>query len=457
MAINFPDAPVLDQVYTDPTCGSSWRWDGITWNGEGGTGGSGWFPSTDADNYTFAGTDGGVYTPTPLDPDLGSPVQLLERDLDLYVATTGNDTTGDGTQALPWATPHRAMAYLSKVVLATGVKAMVFVADDDYTFTQSLDLGHPQGTQIFINGTSTAGTRPTGAALNGGGVKGNTTATESFNNTKLRAYYNTRWQFNGCTGLFAELGGGVTVDKVLIRGNATANTHGVLAGKRKGGGIDDASIGSINLGTTVAVHNFGGNGVGTFLGGSIKAGFATVTNSGLSGITTTYGGSIGAINAFASNNREHGFLVNIGGQMFNTQAYACYNGGSGLYVSWGGSMFAFSSNSSFNGSDGAKVGQGGSLGASNSTSSDNGGSGYVVIAGGSLVCEKSEALRNAIHGIQAYMGGSIAAGAAITYGSVIGPDVIANLDGIIYFAGGSTLSNSPAFNTIGNGKGYIAI
>jgi len=30
-----------------------------------------------------------------------------------YVATTGNDTTGDGSASNPWATPHRAMEYLS--------------------------------------------------------------------------------------------------------------------------------------------------------------------------------------------------------------------------------------------------------------------------------------------------------------------------------------------------------
>ena len=56
-------------------------------------------PSTDAGNLTRAGSDGLLYTPA---------AWLLTADLTLHVATTGSDTTGDGSQAAPWATPHRA-------------------------------------------------------------------------------------------------------------------------------------------------------------------------------------------------------------------------------------------------------------------------------------------------------------------------------------------------------------
>ena len=55
--------------------------------------------SADAGNITGAGSDGLLYTPA---------AWLLIADLTLHVATTGSDTTGDGSQAAPWATPHRA-------------------------------------------------------------------------------------------------------------------------------------------------------------------------------------------------------------------------------------------------------------------------------------------------------------------------------------------------------------
>ncbi|MFT7658624.1 MAG: hypothetical protein ACI90Z_002319, partial [Cyanobium sp.] len=165
--------------------------------------------SADAGNITGAGSDGLLYTPA---------AWLLIADLTLHVATTGSDTTGDGSQAAPWASPHRAMAFLRGLLPADGVFVTISIADGAYTFSKELNLNHPQGTQISIEGTSTSGTRPTGTSLNGGGGKGYSTSTESFNDAKLKAFYRTQWQFNGCDGLRCDLGGGVTVDKLLIRG-----------------------------------------------------------------------------------------------------------------------------------------------------------------------------------------------------------------------------------------------
>ena len=116
--------------------------------------------STDAGNLTRAGSDGLLYTPA---------AWLLTADLTLHVATTGSDTTGDGSQAAPWATPHRVMAFLRGLLLADGVFVTISIADGAYTFSKELNLNHPQGTQISIEGTSTSGTRPTGTSLNGGG------------------------------------------------------------------------------------------------------------------------------------------------------------------------------------------------------------------------------------------------------------------------------------------------
>lgn len=425
MAINFPDAPVLDQVYTDPTCGSSWRWDGITWNGE------------------------------VEETDLGPIVSLLERDLDLYVATTGNDTTGDGTQALPWATPHRAMAYLSKLVLATGVKATVFVADGDYTFTQSLNLGHPQGTQININGTSTTGTRPTGTALNGNGVRGNTTATESFNNTKLRAYYNTRWQFNGCTGLFAELGGGVTVDKVLIRGSATASTHGVRASKLDGN--YGTSLGCINLGATVAIHNFGGWNIMCNFGGSIEASFVTSTNAGVHGIGTSYGGAIVAADATISNCAGSGIVTNLGGGITARNARSSNNSSYGFLVGSGGQINAISGIASNNASDGLRVSGGGSVNATSFTATSNAGNGISVSWGGSIIVDSATASSNSGYGINISYGGVVNASNATALSNTL-TNVMCSLDGFIRFTGGNAAGLlSPAANTLGNGKAYIQV
>jgi hypothetical protein len=37
----FPSSPSLNEIFTHPTTGMRWRWDGVRWNGAGGPGGGG--------------------------------------------------------------------------------------------------------------------------------------------------------------------------------------------------------------------------------------------------------------------------------------------------------------------------------------------------------------------------------------------------------------------------------
>lgn len=275
------------------------------------------------------------------------PIGVITNNLTLNVATTGNDTTGLGTVAAPWATPHRAMEYLSQYAIKQGVTVTVSVADGSYTFTTPLNLNHPNGSQIFINGGSTTGARPAGAALNGGGG-GNTAGTESFNDALLKAYYNTQWQFNNCHGLVCDSGGNVTVNTVLIRGNATP-WIGVFAGNSDAA-TSYASSGGINLGTTVAVHNFGGNNIETRLGGSIGASSVTSTNSGFTGFLTNSGGYIRAGSATSSNNGVYGYLANYGGSIYLNSGEAYNNAQEGIVAAYGGNIRAENATSSGSGS-----------------------------------------------------------------------------------------------------------
>ena len=78
----------------------------------------------------------------------GSFSKLLTSQLDLYVSTTGDDTTGDGTELLPWATPHRAMRELFAYIITPEASATVHIADGQYTFSEPLEIGHPNGERI---------------------------------------------------------------------------------------------------------------------------------------------------------------------------------------------------------------------------------------------------------------------------------------------------------------------
>ena len=418
-----------------------------------------------------------------------------------YVATTGNDTTGNGSAATPWATPHKAMEYLSAFVIKQGVTVTVSVANGTYTFTTPLNLNHPNGSQIFINGGTTTGSRPT-TTLTGGNAVGNTGATLAANDALLNAYYNTKWQFNGCHGLVCQTGGGVTVNTVLIRGNAVSPWVGVLTGNIAGS-VGYASAGTINLGSTVAVNNFGycgvlvnqggsilasdvtvtnsgntnlgvvdggsvlannaisansgGNGIGVVYGGSIIVSGATARYNSGNGIITSFGGSINAASATASNNGGNGIITENGGSINATSATASNNAGNGIVTSAGGSVLAASATASSNVGNGIYTSFGGSINAQSATASSNGSSGITTYFGGSIVADSATASNNVLNGLLVNYGGSIGAlgATALTNGST---NVLAFGWGGIYFTGGNAAGSlSPAANTIGNGTAYIAV
>ncbi len=408
--------------------------------------------SADAGNTSVLGSDGLIYTPEFVETELGELVVLVTQDLNLYVATTGNDETGDGTQALPWATPHQAMAFLSKCVLADEVRATVYVADGQYTFTQPLSVNHPQGTNILITGTSVTGTRPIKGALNGNGAKGNTTAAKTFNEAKLNAYYNTKWQFNGCDGLRCSSGGGVTVDKVLIKGDGSTVSIGVVAGYR---GADGSGAGTISLGADVAVHGFGGDGLVATIGGGITASKVTVTNCNGSGAVSALASSINAQDGTFSNNDTNGLSANTSGSFDVVSAYIGNNGASGISLVYGGTVIAQSAMVTNNAGDGFVIAYGGSIRADNAASSFNT-NGVYIAYGGFFNGDSINSSSNSNIGIYVNQGGSVAAANARVRDN---PTNSLRVDGAgnIRF-NGTTNSNgtpSPALNTVGNGNGYI--
>ncbi len=448
-----------DVATTAPTSGQT-----LSWNG------TAWAPatplriSTNANNTTVLGTDGGIYTPPFEETDLGELVVLVTHDLTLYVATNGNDTTGDGTQALPWATPHRAMAFLSKCVLADDITATVVVGSGEYQFTKSLNLNHPQGAQIQINGTGTTGTRPRFDALNGGAAPGNTAATKAFNLAALDGYYNTRFLFKGCVGVTCSAGGGVTLNTLLIKGDGagTTSTHGVIAGAPARDPLPPAMGAFFNLGATdalgCAVHGFAGDGILAYRGGRVSARAITVTNCNR-GAFVNHSGIVEAPGATISNNTANGAYISFGGNLiltgaqinYNSQGlYVIYTGvvaaqnniikdnaSGGVYVAWGGTVQLQTCTVTKNGGDGVRVQGGGIVRANGTICDENTGAGFSVLEGGIITAENSRSRNN---GTQPYY--------ANNSGFIRIQGVVAN--------NGYTGTPSPAVNTVGNGACYIS-
>jgi hypothetical protein len=77
---------------------------------------------TAANLKTYAGGGGG-----------GGGRAVLTANATFYVATTGNDITGDGSAGKPWATPQHAWNVIANTIDGAGFQAVVNIADGTYT------------------------------------------------------------------------------------------------------------------------------------------------------------------------------------------------------------------------------------------------------------------------------------------------------------------------------------
>lgn len=88
-----------------------------------------------------------------LETKLNTSNIIVPASTTIYVATTGNDTTGDGSSSTPYATITRALEYLSGKVLLGAVT--IQVVDGTYSYTSAITVDHPQGNLITIQGNTT--------------------------------------------------------------------------------------------------------------------------------------------------------------------------------------------------------------------------------------------------------------------------------------------------------------
>jgi hypothetical protein len=79
-------------------------------------------------------------------------IQAVNDHLIIYVSTTGDDDTGDGSLTAPYATPHKAMEHARKFYIGEEGKLTIKCAAGEYTFSKTLHLNHPQGEKIHLVG-----------------------------------------------------------------------------------------------------------------------------------------------------------------------------------------------------------------------------------------------------------------------------------------------------------------
>jgi len=82
--------------------------------------------------------------------------QTLRGAIDLYVSTTGNDTSNSGTiSTSPFLTISKVFDYLKAFYFAKDCTVTINVAEGTYNITSELVMDHPQGNRITLKGPST--------------------------------------------------------------------------------------------------------------------------------------------------------------------------------------------------------------------------------------------------------------------------------------------------------------
>ena len=135
----------------------------------------------------------------------------------IYVATTGSDSTGDGTSSAPYATIAKALSSIAGKSIDSGVTVTIQVADGTYTVSSEITIDHPDANKIQILGNTSAETTVAISAIDTTAktitVAGDYTAT-------LKAGHVVTIVGSSTTGL----NGGYYVQSVILSGGDTIIT-----------------------------------------------------------------------------------------------------------------------------------------------------------------------------------------------------------------------------------------
>lgn len=89
--------------------------------------------------------------PYPSNPSL-EQLRVISTDSVIYLSPSGNDGTGDGSLAAPYKTLAKAMTVARTYTIVGSATLYVRLLRGEYTITENVDLYHPQGGNLIIEG-----------------------------------------------------------------------------------------------------------------------------------------------------------------------------------------------------------------------------------------------------------------------------------------------------------------
>lgn len=95
------------------------------------------------------------HLPYPTNPSL-EQLKVLAADSVIYLSPSGNDGTGDGSQTNPYKTLSKAMDIARTYTIVGNAVLYIRFLRGEYTLSGTVDLYHPQGSNIIIEGDPSA-------------------------------------------------------------------------------------------------------------------------------------------------------------------------------------------------------------------------------------------------------------------------------------------------------------
>ena len=95
------------------------------------------------------------HLPYPSNPSL-EQMQVIATDSVIYLSPSGNDGTGDGSLSNPYKTLAKAMTVARTYTILQNATLYIRLLRGEYTLTTNIDLYHPQGENLIIEGDPAA-------------------------------------------------------------------------------------------------------------------------------------------------------------------------------------------------------------------------------------------------------------------------------------------------------------
>jgi hypothetical protein len=177
---------------------------------------------------------GTVVNPSTLQPVL----PVIASSLNLWVATTGNDTTGNGTSGTPWASLAKAISYLNGYAIAPAALVTIYIGDGNYA-SSSININHQNGDRIAIQGMNVYSTTLSGSITSfttpsGGSATAVINVTSSAN-MAINDYIlilnasggSHGWLLNGCHQITNIVGNALTI---TVKSYSANTASGAISG-----------------------------------------------------------------------------------------------------------------------------------------------------------------------------------------------------------------------------------